>query len=662
MPLDQSIIQAGAPPSLSAQDFENQITGPATQRLKLQSAQTEEQTRDLALKQAQAQTDAQKALDGALQKYTKQNDDGTYTTDWDGIHGSLAQQGLGPAAIKADAMHSDALDNAFKVRRNQLDQDTMATHALNASLGAITPIDWQSDPTYVAAQVGANKVATQQAVNVALHVGKISPQMAAYIQNELNTTGYTPAVEQQVNSIRATGLNAEEQLKNFQQQFQDNHARALAGPQVDEAKAKSLGEWTALASKAISNTANQEDYARAFKALRQQGVPDSVLAAYPLEWTADLPAKALRMAMNPKDVATAGKNTAAEIKTELANAVTSFNAAKPTDQPAYDAWFKAQPASVQAFLPAEYSDDVASQVAGLGQKTTKAAALKISPEITAELFALGVKDPSMATPNQMAQALKADTARKIAARPVTNNNLVTPESRDATAGMIADYQAAPPSGLALSRAEGQNLMAAIKKINPAYQQSQYPIFQDTEKAFTSGVPATKANALNTMMGHLSVLDQATDLLHNSDIPALNKIANFVGAQIGGDATTTYKAIVHRLAPEITSAYVVSGGTQGERGTNESDFDPGLGLNQIKSNIGVSAQLADSKIKALQDQYKRGTYGRGQQKLISDEAESARQRLAGQSPVGKATPKIGEIRQGYKFNGGDPGKPENWVKQ
>ena len=205
-------------------------------------------------------------------------------------------------------------------------------------------------------------------------------------------------------------------------------------------------------------------------------------------------------------------------------------------------------------------------------------------------------------------------------------------------------------------------MAEVMRINPKYQQSQYPIFQDTEKAFTSGTPATKANALNTMIGHLGVLDQAADALNNGDIQILNRLGNAIGVQVGKTPVTTYDAIVHRLAPEITSAYVTSGGTAGERGVNESDFDSKLGPQQIKSNIGVSAQLADSKIKALQDQYQRGTYGRGQQKLISDEAETARQRLAGQSPVGKAPLKIGDVVKGYKFKGGDPAKPENWEKQ
>ena len=148
----------------------------------------------------------------------------------------------------------------------------------------------------------------------------------------------------------------------------------------------------------------------------------------------------------------------------------------------------------------------------------------------------------------------------------------------------------------------------------------------------TGKIGTSANALNTMMGHLSILDQAAAALKNGDIQGINKIANFIGAQTGSTAQTTYDTIVHRLGPEVTKAYVASGGSVGERGTNEADFSRNLGPDQIKANIGVSAQLADSKIKALQAQYDRGTYGRGGQKLISDEAEQARQRLAGQSPI------------------------------
>jgi hypothetical protein len=116
------------------------------------------------------------------------------------------------------------------------------------------------------------------------------------------------------------------------------------------------------------------------------------------------------------------------------------------------------------------------------------------------------------------------------------------------------------------------------------------------------------------------------------VQVLNKLANAIGAQTGSTPQTVYQTIVHRLGPEVTKAYLASGGSVGERGTNEEDFSPNLSPDQIKQNIGISAYLADSKIKANQDQYNRGTYGRGKQKLISDDAEAARQALVKQAPA------------------------------
>jgi hypothetical protein len=209
-------------------------------------------------------------------------------------------------------------------------------------------------------------------------------------------------------------------------------------------------------------------------------------------------------------------------------------------------------------------------------------------------------------------------------------------------------------------------MDQVLAANPDFQEQYYNTFQKTENDATTGKTATSANALNTMMGHLSVLNSAADALKNGDVQAINRIANFIGAQAGQTPVTTYNTIVHRVGPEVTKAYLDSGGTVGERGTNEQDFDSKLGPDQIKQNIGVSALLADSKIKALQDQYTRGTYGKGKQKLISDEAEQARQALTKQSPASLQAGKqaqggyqIGHLYGKLEYLGGDPKDQHNW---
>lgn len=236
------------------------------------------------------------------------------------------------------------------------------------------------------------------------------------------------------------------------------------------------------------------------------------------------------------------------------------------------------------------------------------------------------------------------------------------------AEMIANYQTAPLSGYTMRTPEGRKIMAEVKAINPDYHAQYFDTFRKTEMDATTGRIATSANALDTMMGHLSVLDQAAQALHNSDLQALNKIANFFNVQTGKTAVSTYQAILHRLGPEITRAYVASGGSIGERNTNEEDFAVSAGPKQIRNNIAESARLADSKIKALQDQYNRGTYGRGKQKLISEEAEATRQRLAGGGGVGNSNPNpspnsyiVGHRYGGLLYLGGDANNQASWKK-
>ena len=254
---------------------------------------------------------------------------------------------------------------------------------------------------------------------------------------------------------------------------------------------------------------------------------------------------------------------------------------------------------------------------------------------TKEEFDAGIKDlfdhrKQIATETDpTVQAAKIQVAKAEAQnrQNITIQGMGTPDQPSTMAQMVANYRV--PLNTVLARTPLQardNLMGQIKAINPQFQAQYYQTFQKTENDAATGDLGKSSKALNTMTGHLQVLKNASDAFGGGNIPVLNKIAQSIGVQFGSDAKTTYDAIVHRLAPEVAKAYVAGGGTSGERGTNESDFASSLGQDQRNSNIGISAYLADSLIKANQDQYNRGTYGRGQQKLISDEAEAARQQL------------------------------------
>lgn len=289
----------------------------------------------------------------------------------------------------------------------------------------------------------------------------------------------------------------------------------------------------------------------------------------------------------------------------------------------------------------------ANAEAGMIQKET-------NPQVQANKVATAVAQARATAPIKIYQAGAEDAAKQ------QSQGVLTPNG-ESIAQAIANYQQMPMTSFSIRTPQGQAIMARVQQINPDYHSQYYGTFQKTENDATTGKIGTSANALNTMMGHLSVLNQAADALNNGNLQVLNHLANGIGAQTGNDAKTVYDTIVHRLGPEVTKAYLASGGSVGERGTNEEDFSSNLSPSQIKANIGVSAQLADSKIKALQDQYQRGTYGRGRQQLISPEAEQARQQLTMQSPVRQAMGgyKIGTRYGNLTYLGGDPNQRSSW---
>ncbi len=224
---------------------------------------------------------------------------------------------------------------------------------------------------------------------------------------------------------------------------------------------------------------------------------------------------------------------------------------------------------------------------------------------------------------------------------------------------VADYKV--PMAQAFARLPGparEILMRQVKQVNPDFDASHYDVARKTEMDATTGKLAQTSNAQSTALAHLDVLHQAIRGLKNGDIKVLNQLGNSMGLQTGNNAKTIYDAIVHKVGPELSSAYLAGGGSVGERGATEKDFDSSFAPDQLESNVAVSAKLLGGKIKANQDQYSRGTYGRGKQELITKEAKDALERLSG----GTAHPAAGTVQDGYKFKGGDASKPENWVKQ
>ena len=209
-------------------------------------------------------------------------------------------------------------------------------------------------------------------------------------------------------------------------------------------------------------------------------------------------------------------------------------------------------------------------------------------------------------------------------------------TRNSIVDLIGQYRY-DPAQLSRLVAKHPDVLALIQQKYPDFDQTTYQAKNKLVQGYTSGPQSREINAYNTTMGHLSVLDDAVSALNNGNVRLLNSLANSVGAGTGNDAQTVFKAIVHRVGPEITGAYISGGGGEGERATNEEDFNLNLGPQQLHTNIATSAKLLDSKVQALENQYK-NSVGRDDfaQRFITPEAQAARSKLIGGAGGGKTT--------------------------
>lgn len=191
-------------------------------------------------------------------------------------------------------------------------------------------------------------------------------------------------------------------------------------------------------------------------------------------------------------------------------------------------------------------------------------------------------------------------------------------AKGGTVKAIIEGRQDPPSSFAQSKPYWQDVMTKVNAVDPDFNQQRAQL----RKAFTVGKQSTEINAINTAMGHVGVLGDAIDALNNGNVPVLNSIANKFGVAVGQTPVTTFNTIVHRVGPELSKAYLGAGGSAGERGADEADFDPSKGVNQLKTNVGITAQLLRSKIGSLEnqwDQNKAPSMPSFQEKFISPEA-------------------------------------------
>lgn len=199
---------------------------------------------------------------------------------------------------------------------------------------------------------------------------------------------------------------------------------------------------------------------------------------------------------------------------------------------------------------------------------------------------------------------------------------------------LADGRMAFPSGFALRSPYWQNLLQAVAKYDPSFDAVNYNARAKTRADFTSGKAAQQVNAINTVIGHLSNLSDAAEALHNSDIPTFNQLANLVSRATGSPKVTNFDTIKKAVSDEVTRVWRQSGGSERDIEAAQKNLDASGSPAQLRGAIATYADLLQSKLGSLNEQYRQGM-GTDKVDMVTPAAAQTLQKLeqrAGRQPA------------------------------
>lgn len=546
----------------------------------VQRQKTEEATAQLQQQQEQIKTQqAQQEFEDS-QKFRKAFlDNGG---DWQKTIDSSPANGVGPQfLIKAQIARTDQLTKYAAMDKELLANEMAKSNALGVSAQKVIDADPIANPAQ-AAKVYAQERNTHLASN-AYKASEIPEQMPSL--DELKETAAHSKANQDM--LKEAITLQEQKAKLPGEQAEATAKQYTTGAQT-MAGAQDQLSWTARRNLAVKNDKGMESL-----------IPET--------YSPQAAEQVRQLGISPKDLAEMSPD-----KLELRDFMKNPPAGYPPTPVGFLKFKSDQTANAQVRAVQMLTGNTGGGGGGAPQSS-------------------GISANTPATPTNAPGGWVGNNGRTL--------NAVSPMLRDRVKAILEYRQPDPPQG-----ARGpvpQALANLVAEFDPNHDATTYPTRNQAVKDFTKDASTGQIGAINTALGHSGDLYTAAKTLDGSNLPLLHSLQAKFGLVTGDDAASTYKMILHRLGPEMTSAYIKGGGTKEDRGANESDFDISLGQKQILSNIAESAQLLNSKLdskrQAWNNSYK--PYRDQDQfdnRFITPAAQQTLTALSSQAPTNKAT--------------------------
>jgi hypothetical protein len=199
-------------------------------------------------------------------------------------------------------------------------------------------------------------------------------------------------------------------------------------------------------------------------------------------------------------------------------------------------------------------------------------------------------------------------------------------------------------------AQGRNMQRYLPyatRAEPSFNQQTYATRLKTQNDFApQGVSGKNVTAINTALGHIDQMYNATDKLGNFQyFPILNTPYNAARGQLSPDYQNTvagFKASAIGSSGELAKAFRAAGMSEQDIQAWQKQFDENSSPSTIKGSAEQALHMLDSRLDSIADSYNRGM-NVGSQKsgpdLLSPTARAIHQRLLGgnqQAPAAQRT--------------------------
>lgn len=186
-----------------------------------------------------------------------------------------------------------------------------------------------------------------------------------------------------------------------------------------------------------------------------------------------------------------------------------------------------------------------------------------------------------------------------------------PVARAAQVKAMLDGRMAFPGSFALKTPYWQGMISDAAQVDPLFDATKFAAKTATRTAFgPKGKPGQNLVSLQTLIGHIGSLSDATQQLHNTDFgwanPTVNALKNLAGGVTGDNANQNAMGRVKTDTGAVASEMVTAlrGGPGAEHDVQywQKQFDPNLPPGVLKGNIAEAVKLIDSRIGPLRAEW------------------------------------------------------------